>query len=271
MNQRISAHEERVFKKAIRALTGAGVPFVVAGAYAMFHYAGIWRNTKDMDLFLRPPDAIRALDVLAAEGFCTWVHDEHWLAKATMEDSLVDLIYGSGNWLQVVDDRWFERSEPGEILGQPVRFAPVEEIIASKAYVAVRHRWDGTDIMHLLEAHATRIDWDHLLGRFEPHWELLYSYLLLFWFVYPTRRADIPRRIMGLLGDLTERTLSEPRPDEPICRGTLLDPYGYLVDIQERGYVDAREHVARQRGYDEGVIAAAREAAERTAREMRGT
>ena len=44
--------EERViYRRALEALNAAGIPYVVAGAYAIYEHTGIYRKTKDLDLF----------------------------------------------------------------------------------------------------------------------------------------------------------------------------------------------------------------------------
>src|SRR5437016_1307626 len=55
------------YQRAMQALAKAGVPFLVGGAYALNHYTGIVRHTKDFDFFVRPEDAERTLEALAAE------------------------------------------------------------------------------------------------------------------------------------------------------------------------------------------------------------
>ena len=50
--------------RAIEVLQAAGVPYVVGGANAYATYTGIYRDTKDLDLFPRKRDALRALEVL---------------------------------------------------------------------------------------------------------------------------------------------------------------------------------------------------------------
>ena len=39
--------------RAIDLLDAAGIPFLVGGAYAYCQYTGIYRDTKDLDLFPR--------------------------------------------------------------------------------------------------------------------------------------------------------------------------------------------------------------------------
>src|SRR5438874_55355 len=68
--------------RALEVLLAAKIPFVVGGAYAYCTYTGIYRDTKDLDLFPRKRDALEALDVLAKDGWRTERADEVWLYKA---------------------------------------------------------------------------------------------------------------------------------------------------------------------------------------------
>ena len=108
------------YRTALRALTGAGVDFMVGGAYAFARVAGTARHTKDLDLFLRRRDRDRALAELADAGFQTEVTYPHWLAKAKCGDYFIDLIYDSGNGATCVDDGWFAHAARGEVMGLPV-------------------------------------------------------------------------------------------------------------------------------------------------------
>src|SRR5262249_31582969 len=181
-----------VFEAALRALLEARCRFLVAGAFATNHYCGIWRDTKDLDVFCEPPWAARILDVLADAGFTTYVQEKHWLGKARKEGALVDVIWGCGNWMARVDEHWFEFASLGQAVGMEVAIAPVEDIILSKAWVAGRERYDGADICHLIRARGRTIDWDDLVARFGDHWELLLQYLILYRFVYPEERDVVP-------------------------------------------------------------------------------
>jgi len=240
--------EREAFQTAFQLLKRAAIPFVVGGAFAMHHYTGIWRYTKDMDLFLLPENVGPALQILADAGYDTRMEAEHWLAKAFRNEALVDLIFGSGNWLAPVDRLWLTRSHQGTILGEEVRVAPVEEMIWSKAYVAVRHRYDGADVVHLIHAVRGNLDWDHLLWRFNDHWELLFSYVSLFRFVYPSDKNFIPIPVMKKFLNLLREDLHKPPPVEKITRGLLLDRFAYTYDVRVEGYIDPREQLAEERG-----------------------
>ncbi len=263
----IPREEKEAFRGVLIALNNAGIRYVVGGAFAMHQYTGIWRYTKDLDIFLLPRDVERALDLLARLGYNTRMEDYHWLAKAFRRGYMIDLIFGEGNWLHQVDEVWFQRSQPREVLGVPTRVVPIEEMIWSKAYIADRTRFDGADVMHLIQFSEGKLDWKHLLDRFDKDWELLLCYLNLFRFVYPSHKGYVPDWLMKELADRLRKDLKKPAPKEKICRGTLLDRLSFIHDVEEKGYVDAREELATALGYSvSDVMAERRWAAKRAHR-----
>src|SRR5437764_13846060 len=92
----------------MRALDDARIPYVVGGGYAMAYYTGIARNTKDLDVFLKPEDRDRALNTLAARGYRTEFFYPFWIAKAIepKTEAFIDILYSSGNGICKVDDDW---------------------------------------------------------------------------------------------------------------------------------------------------------------------
>src|SRR5690606_36049139 len=91
--------ERVVYQLGLRALNRTGVPYVVSGLYAIYEYAGIYRQTKDLDLLLEPTHVVAAARTLRDAGFHTELHQAHWIAKAFKEEATIDLIYGMGNGL----------------------------------------------------------------------------------------------------------------------------------------------------------------------------
>jgi len=228
------------YRRVLGALLAEQVPFLVGGGFAFSHYTGIQRYTKDIDLFVRPRDAEWALGTMAAAGFRTEMVAAHWLGKAFCEDAFVDLVFSSGNGVAVVDDEWLGHAIAAPILGLNVQLCPVEEMIWSKAYVLERERYDGADIIHLIQARGRQLDWQRMFRRFDDHWQLLFSHLLLFRFVYPSHRSLVPRWVMRALMGRLRRELGSGAPDRPLCQGTLLSARQYLIDVERRGYDDAR-------------------------------
>jgi hypothetical protein len=225
---------------ALRALAAAGVPHLVAGAYAFFEYTGIFRDTKDLDVFVRERDLAEAFWALEQGGFRTELLDPGWIGKAYRGGWFVDLIFSSGNGVAVVDDLWFEHARPRQVMGVDVLLAPPEEMIWSKAFVLERERFDGHDVNHLIRACAEELDWDRLLGRFERYWEVLLSHLMLFRFAYPCDRDKVPERVMRHLLERARADVGDVDHVRPICRGTLISSVQYRHDLERLGYEDGR-------------------------------
>ena len=225
--------------RSVAALHAAEVPFLIGGAYMVEVCGGVSRSTKDFDLYVRPNHVEVALQALTHAGYNTELTFPHWLAKATYDGDMLDLIFRAGNGLCEVDDSWFDRARDDELLGVPVKHCAPEEMIWMKAYIMERERFDGADIAHILRCCAGEIDWPHLVRRFGPDWRVLLSHLVLFGYIYPGERARIPESIME---NLITRLRGETKTAglERLCRGTLLSRQQYLVDVQEWGLRDAR-------------------------------
>jgi hypothetical protein len=230
----------RRHRRALEVMAGLDIPFLVGGGYALRHYTGDVRGTKDLDVFIRRSDALALLEGLAGAGFDTDLTFPHWLGKAQIEGDYIDIIYSSGNGLAEVDDQWFTFSNPASVLGLPVRLSPPEEMIWSKAFVMERERYDGADISHLIRACQRRLDWNRLVARFGTHWRVLLSHLTLFGFIYPSEIAAIPQDLMVGLCRLLERDSKRPPSDQRVCQGTLLSREQYLTDVSQWGYADGR-------------------------------
>lgn len=223
---------------SLRLLEATGLPFVVGGAFAHSRYTGRDRDTKDLDVILKRDDVPRALAAFEEAGYKVEVPFPHWLGKVHRDGRYIDVVFSSGNGLVRVDDCWFTRAVPSEVLGIPVDLCPVEELVWSSSFVQERERYDGAAVLHLLHARALFMDWARLLDRFGEQWPVLLSYLVLFTFAYPDRRSDIPDAVMNEL--MARQAAQQPEPANSVCYGTLLSREQYLFDIDQLGYTDAR-------------------------------
>jgi hypothetical protein len=243
--ERLSAEEQverSAHRDALRILQEKGFEPMVGGAYALKTHTGIWRDTKDLDLFLRKDRIEGALETLAAAGYRTEFTDPLWLAKAFAGPYFIDLIFSSGNGIGTVDEHWRRRALACEVLGRRALVVPAEEMIWQKAFIQERERFDGADIHHLLRCKGAELDWEHLLWRFgERHWEVLFVHLVTYRFSFPSEKEQVPGWVMGeLMGRLQERE-EQPATEDRICRGTLLSRQQYLHETNVEGYLDARE------------------------------
>jgi hypothetical protein len=225
------------YQTVMIALHDAGIPFLVGGTFAMERLAGIARQTKDLDLFVRRQDLDRITEALVAAGVECRIAFAHWLAKATRGDLLVDLIFANGNSLAKVDDEWFAHGFPAVVLGLPAQICAAEEMIWSKSFVMERERFDGSDVLHILRQSARQLDWRRLIRHFDEHAGVLLAHLVMFLYVYPDANAMIPQCV---LDELWSRRVMIPPGGDRVCRGTLLSRAQYLVDVHGWGYTDAR-------------------------------
>ncbi|HEY9881396.1 MAG TPA: hypothetical protein V6D29_23265 [Leptolyngbyaceae cyanobacterium] len=226
--------------QALGLLKQADVPFMIGGAYAFDRYTGIARHTKDLDLFARRSDVPTILDVFAQAGYETEVAVSHWLAKARNGENFVDIIFRSANGLLPVDDSWFEHAVEETVLDIPVLLCAPEEMIWSKGFVMSRDRYDGADVAHLILACGDQLDWERLLDHFTDHWRVLLSHLVLFGFIYPGKRSQIPSWVIQKLYQQLEQESNQPPAPTSLCQGTLLAPLQYKTDVEKWGYQDAR-------------------------------
>ena len=236
------AHE--FYREAVADLQNTGVPFLIGGAFALESYTGLVRRTKDLDIFVRPGDCDRLLSGLRQSGYRTEIRFPHWLGKAFKDGHFIDVVFNSGNGICKVDDRWFEHAIPGDVLGMQVAIVPAEEMIWSKAFIMERERYDGGDIAHVLRARAKVLDWARLLSRFHRHWRVLLSHLVLFGFIYPGHRLQIPSWLMSELMRRLELEMHSLPSDPQVCQGPLLSWSQYLVHTEQGQYQDAR-HIPR--------------------------
>jgi hypothetical protein len=227
----------RLFREVLDLMNRRGVPYTVSGAFALHAHTGIWRDTKDLDLFLPAEHAVDALRYLKEEGFHTEVCDPVWLAKAHRDDFFVDLITGMSNGVITVDDSWIQRSRPEVVVGVSTRVLAAEELIASKVFVTRRERFDGADIAHVVYGTRGEIDWYRLLELVGEHWEILLWNLLLFRYCYPANTDFVPRAIWNELLGRFQREVESPDRNARF-RGSLIDSNMFAIDVEEWGHYD---------------------------------
>jgi hypothetical protein len=223
----------------LKALNQAGIRYVVAGLYAIHHYTGIYRQTKDLDLFLEPGDVIEAARVLKEHGFKVTLEQAHWIAKAMCGDVQTDLIFGMGNGLSFIDSRWYEFSRPGILAAEQVRVAPPEELLWHRLFVSERHRSDMSDAVHLILCRGQELDWERLLQRAGDQWRLLLAQMHLFDFAYPGHRRKVPRWVRDELMGRAQSEIDE-QGDPRVCNGTLISRFSFAIDVNEWGMRDVR-------------------------------
>lgn len=228
------------YRQVLGILNHTSVPFLMGGGFAFEFYTHLGRSTKDMDILIQRDDLDKIFEALNGAGFKAELTFSHWLGKVYYEDFFVDVIFNSGNGLCEVDDLWFKHALPGQVFGFPVKFCPPEEMIWTKAFVMERERYDGGDVAHLLLKCSEQLDWHRLVGRFDSHWRVLLSHLILFGYIYPSERQRIPQYVVQELLARLDDEVTIPIAVDQACQGPLLSRIQYRPDVEKMGYKDAR-------------------------------
>jgi hypothetical protein len=170
----LSDRFNRVLEDSVAAMQESGLGYAFIGGIASGGM-GRPRSTYDIDLFVRPEDAEKALRALQKRGFQTEKTDPQWLYKAFKENILVDVIFKSKGEIYF-DSEMNKRVIEAEYHGRKLRFVAPEDLLIIKAAahseVTPNHWHDAIGLL----SYAS-IDWNYLIWR--------------------ARRA--PRRLLSLL------------------------------------------------------------------------
>ena len=229
---------EAFYAASLERLNESGIPYLVAGTYAVCAYTGISRPTKDLDVFCRAGDYPRILVNFQQAGYQSEIEDERWIAKVRRGECFFDVIFNASSAIVPVIDSWFDEQHRATIHGVDVPLVPPTELVWSKSFVQNRERFDGADVAHIILKQHENIDWKRLLAYMEPYWEVLLSHLLNFRFIYPSERDAVPRWLMKELIERIDAHAELPTPRTKVCRGRLFSGADYLVDVAEWGFAD---------------------------------
>ena len=166
MAQTETSFEEllETLKRSSAALREAGVPFVLGGGLAIWARGGP-ETEHDLDYFVKPEDAERALQALAQAGFRPEKPPEGWLYKAWDDDVLVDLIFDPTG--VSVDDAFIDGAEESEVHAVRMRVLRPEDVLVTKLLALKEHSLDYDGLLEISRAVREQIDWDEVRRRTE--------------------------------------------------------------------------------------------------------
>src|ERR1700710_1232570 len=104
----------RALKRSASALKRDGVPFALAGGYALWAH-GAPEPEHDVDFVVAEEDTERAAKVLADAGFEVVRPPEDWLFKVGCDGAQVDVLHRIVG--EPVDHELLKRSEEKDLLG----------------------------------------------------------------------------------------------------------------------------------------------------------
>ena len=153
---------EASLKRSVSALKEAEIPFMLGGSLACWARGGP-ESTNDLDLFVKPADAERALAVLMDTGMRPERPPEDWLLKAWDGEVLIDLIFGPLSL--TIDDRLMAQSERLSVFAIEMRVMRLEDVLATKLMSLNDHYLDYSALLRMARAVREQVDWDEVRHR----------------------------------------------------------------------------------------------------------
>jgi hypothetical protein len=150
-------------KRAAAVLRDEDVEFMLGGGLAIWARGGP-PTDHDVDLYVRPRDADRALDALVHDGFRAERPPEDWLFKAWDEDGhLVDLVFRPAGG--EVDDANFARATEMEVSALSILVASIDDVLVTKLLAMTEQEPDYRAILEVARALREQVDWEDVRER----------------------------------------------------------------------------------------------------------
>jgi hypothetical protein len=145
---------------AAATLSGAGVPWALAGGYALFAF-GAPEPTHDVDIVIEPESADRVAEQLADGGFRIEHPVEDWLFKACWdggdEPAMVDVIHRLAG--RTVDHTLLAGSCTRQLLAIDMPILSPDVALWAKLAVLDEQDCDFTPLLPVARAVREQVDW----------------------------------------------------------------------------------------------------------------
>ncbi|HEY7007568.1 MAG TPA: nucleotidyltransferase [Jatrophihabitantaceae bacterium] len=162
-------------KGAASALKAGGIPFALAGSYALWAHGGP-EPSHDADIVVREPDADRVADVLRDAGLDVERPPEDWIVKAHQGDATVDVLHRLNG--VPVDDAFLDRAEPEDVLGVRMPVLPATDVVVVKLRSFAEHYLDFATTLAAVRAVREQLDWPRIREETADN-DFAYAFLVL--------------------------------------------------------------------------------------------
>jgi hypothetical protein len=146
-------------KRTASALKADGVPFALAGGYALWAH-GAPESENDVDFVIAEEDTERAVHALESAGFQVTRPPEDWLFKVGCDGAEVDVLHRVVG--EPVDPALIERSTDMDLLGIRLPVLPATDLLSSKLRSMTEHYCDFGRLLPHVRAVREQLDWDRL-------------------------------------------------------------------------------------------------------------
>ena len=146
-------------KETASALKHDGVPFALAGGYALWAH-GAPESENDVDFVVTEEDTERAANVLQSAGFEVIRPPEDWLFKACTDGVVVDVLHRIVG--EPVTAEMLDRSEEVDLIGIRLPVLPATDLLSSKLRSMTEHYCDFSRLLPHVRAVREQLDWARL-------------------------------------------------------------------------------------------------------------
>ncbi len=115
-----------------------------------------------------------------------------------------------------------------------------------RLFISERHRHDMSDIVHLILGYGEALDWERLVTRVGENWPLLLSQVLMFNYVYPGYRTNVPVWVPETLLERARAQIGQDEDKPEFTRGPLISRFSFMIDVREWGFASPREDLVRR-------------------------
>lgn len=201
--ERFTREQWAIYKSVMAAAREHGIPFAIGGALSAMTYAGSWRDTKDIDLYILKRDRGQLIRVLADLGLQDYYeqlpYDRNWIYRSYKNGIIVDIMWAMANQRAAVTETWLRGPEI-EVDGVRFRLLPPEEAIWSKLYVMQRDRCDWPDIFNIVRGLSGDLDWQRLMSKLNGDVRLFGGVLSAYGWLCPDEARKIPASVWEQAG-----------------------------------------------------------------------
>ena len=112
-----------------------------------------------------------------------------------------------------------------------------------RLFISERHRHDMSDIVHLILCQGGALDWERIVARTGENWPLLLSQVLMFSYVYPGYRTNVPSWVPERLLEKARAQIGNDEAGPDFTRGPLISRFSFAIDVREWGFVSPRDEL----------------------------
>jgi putative nucleotidyltransferase-like protein len=176
----MSSEEQEGLREALKrtavTLKEAGIPFALAGGYAVWARSGP-EPEHDVDFVVTESDAAHAADALQAKGLRVEDPPEDWLFKVFTDGAMVDVLFRPNQ--RPVDRALLDRAEDVEVLSVLMPVLSATDLVAHKLGAMEEHLCDFAALLPVARALREQVDWSQVREYVsENDFALAFLYLL---------------------------------------------------------------------------------------------